>query len=397
VSAGLLLLLGLVIFFSARRVAELDEEVGVERNQLRGIVFGLEDALIAYDKEFRVTFFNPAAERLFGVKADRMAGHVFRSQDVDIPEYKLITQVIFPSLAPGMASKSPPGAYPQVVEISFVDPPLELRVVTSPISDGRGRVFGFMKIVRDRTREVFLVKSKNEFLTVASHQLRGPLTNINWALQTLGQDKGLSRESAGLVENAATASRELLSVIEDLLNITRIEEGHFGYNFAETDLVEFINRILGEATPQARRASVKLYFDRPKAPVSKILVDPQKLAIVFSNLLDNAIRYNVPNGEVVVKVDTVPDEPFLKVSVKDTGIGIPPKQVEKIFTKFFRADNALKFQTEGSGLGLYIAKNVVQAHGGQIWVESEMNRGTTFNFTLPTDPSLIPSHEAAIE
>jgi signal transduction histidine kinase len=129
----------------------------------------------------------------------------------------------------------------------------------------------------------------------------------------------------------------------------------------------------------------------------QVLIDPKQLSLVAANLLENAIRYNTENGEVTVKIDKVQDKPFVVISVKDTGIGVPPDAVGKLFTKFYRADNAVKSQTEGSGLGLYIARGIVLAHGGQIWAESELNRGTTISFTLPTDPALVPRHEASSE
>ncbi|RJQ29785.1 PAS domain-containing protein [Candidatus Parcubacteria bacterium] len=397
IQGAFLALVAFAVFFAAKETARLGQAGTVEHNELRGIIYGLDDALVAYDQDFKVLFFNPAAERLFHLKADTVLEDKLQARDVERPERKLLAQVIFPSLAPGMVTRSQVGAYPQIVDLSFTDPALELRVVTAPVDDGKGGILGFMKIIRNRTREVLLVKSKNEFLTVASHQLRGPLTNINWALQTLLGDKAMSEGSVEIVKNAATASQALLGIIEDLLNITRIEEGHFGYSFKQTDLIEFVEKILGEASPQARRATVKLYFDRPKEPLPKLMLDSQKLSLVFNNLLDNAIRYNVPNGEIIVKAERMKDQPFVVVSVKDTGIGVPPEGIGKIFTKFFRADNALKFQTEGSGLGLYIAKNIVQAHGGQMWAESEVNRGSTFFLTLPTDPTLIPPHEVVIE
>lgn len=392
---GLLALVAAVVFASSYRVARLNQSIAIEQSELRGIISSLEDALIAYDQNFNVLFFNPAAERLFKLEQEKVLAHRLEPQDIERPEWNLLAQAVFPSLAPGMVARSRAGVYPQVVDISFSDPVLELRVVTSPISDGRGGVLGFMKIVHDRTREALLIKSKSEFLTVASHQLRGPLTNISWALQTLSEDKTVSGESASLVESARTATRQLLMIIEDLLNVTKIEEGHFGYTFQPLNLVAFIEKVLEGALPQARRTGVALYLEKPNEPIPELSADPQKLSMVMSNLLDNAIRYNIPSGEVVVRAHRVPQQPFVEVAVKDSGIGIPQDQIGKIFSKFFRADNALKFQTEGSGLGLYIAKNIIQAHGGQMWAESEEKRGSVFRFTLPTDPTLIPSREAA--
>jgi signal transduction histidine kinase len=125
------------------------------------------------------------------------------------------------------------------------------------------------------------------------------------------------------------------------------------------------------------------------------MIDSKQLSIALVNILENAIRYNVQNGEVIVRVDPVPGKPFVRVSVKDTGIGIPSEAMAKLFKKFFRADNAVQSATEGSGLGLYIAKNIIQAHGGEIGAESELGRGTTMSFTLPTDPNLVPKRNVA--
>lgn len=392
-TAGLLVISGGGLSFFLYSLAKKNFDISVEKEELRNVVLTLEDATIIYDREFKVLFFNPAGEDLFNLKVGEVVGQVIKTQDVERPELQRLAQVIFPSLAPSITSRSKAGVYPQVVDLSFEEPDMELRVITTIISDVKGGILGFIKVIHDRTREQFLLRSKSEFVTVASHQLRGPVTNINWALESLVKDQSLSEESKVLVDNALMGGQQLLKIIEDLINIAKIEEGRFGYNFEPTDLVYFINNILAQVMPQARRASIKVYFDRPKDPLPQVLINPEKMTMVFYNFLDNGIRYNVQNGEVIVKVEQVPGEPFVQVSVKDTGIGIPSAEIKKIFGKFFRAENAMKFQTEGSGLGLYINKNIVLAHGGKIWAESEMNRGTTFFFTLPTSMEVIPERE----
>ena len=176
-----------------------------------------------------------------------------------------------------------------------------------------------------------------------------------------------------------------------------MEDGQFGYKFADTDISEFVAKVLGDIMPASQKAGIKIYFDRPTEALPHVFVDPARLALALTNLLENSIRYNVENGEVTVKVDKMQDKPYVVVSVKDSGIGIPPEAMEKLFNKFYRADNAIKRQTEGSGLGLYISKGIVNAHGGQIWAESELNRGTTISFALPTDPNLVPKNEVGAE
>lgn len=394
---ALVVVAGLIVFFYAVSLTRSNEAVKREQTQFEGIVLTLEDALIVYDQSFRILFFNRAAERVFNVRADAVLGGAVTPQDVQDPARRLLAQVIYPSLAPVMVNRSDPGAYPQVVEMSFDDPVLELRVITNAIVDHDGQPLGFMKMIRDRTRDVAILRSKNEFITVASHQLRTPITGINWALETLQGDKELGETNRVIVDSALEAGHQLLGIVEDLLMVSKIEEGRFGYHFASIDIIEFLNRILAAAIPQARSVGVQVYFDKPEGPLSPVVADHEKLTMVIENLLDNALRYNVKNGEIVVKVAPVEGDARIEVSVRDTGIGIGPQDIEKLFAKFYRGENALKFKTEGSGLGLYIAKNIVRAHGGKIWVESQLNRGTTFHFTLVTDMNLVPPKEVPLE
>jgi two-component system, OmpR family, sensor histidine kinase VicK len=398
VDAGLLAMALILVFGSIYRSASTDRDTSVERNELKSILASIGDALIVYEKDFRAIFFNPAAERLFKLQTKDVMNHVFSPQDVEKEGWKVLTQVIFPSLAPRVIPRTTENAMPQIVDISFTDPAFEFRVTTAPVTDDRGNTLAFLKIIRDRTAQISALKSRSEFITVASHQLRGPVTDINWALQTLASDATTIGETNKLiVDNAFAASQNLLRRIEDLLNIAKMEDGQFGYDFQDTDISNFVEMVLGDVLPAAKKTGVKIYFDRPATPLPRVAIDPKRLSLALVNVLENAIRYNVENGEVIVKVDAMPDKPFLVVSVKDTGIGIPPEAVQKLFTKFYRADNAVKAQTEGSGLGLFIAKSIVAAHGGDIWAESELNRGTTISFAIPTDPNLIPKREPGIE
>lgn len=397
IAGGLLLIVFVLVVITTYRAAQTDRDTKIERSELRSILGSLNDALIVYDENFHAIFFNPAAERLFKINVKNIMGHKFVPQDVEREGWRTLIQVIFPSLAPRVVARSKEGEYPQVVDVSFTDPPLEFRVTTAPINDENGRLLAFMKIIRDRTAQIIALRSRSEFVTIASHQLRGPVTDINWALDSLARSTELTPNNKLVVDNALAASQGLLRRIEDLLNISKMEEGQFGYAFEETNMADFVGKILADVLPAARKAGVKVYFDRPQGDLPRAVVDPKRLSLALTNLLENSIRYNVENGEVIVKVDAMPGKPFLDVSVKDTGIGIPPEAMEKLFTKFYRADNAMKSQTEGSGLGLYIARSIISAHGGEIWAESELNRGTTVHFTLPTDPNLVPRREVGAE
>ncbi|MDP3947423.1 MAG: ATP-binding protein [bacterium] len=397
VSIGLFLILGVLIFFTNLRLARSNLQIKVERNQMQSVIKTLHNGIIAYDPEFRILIFNPAAEVIFGIKPEEVVGKAFGPDKAQESRYRVLAQTIFSSLAPLAVTRSAAGEYPQVVDLSFDEPTLDLRVMTTKIIDPAGKLMGFMKIIENRSRELGMLRSKSEFITVAAHQLRTPLTAVDWALANSLKDKGLPQGVKDTLEIGKKASQKLLHIVNDLLDVSKIEEGRFGYRFENVEFLGYVENILGEASLIAKEYGVNIYFDRLADLSIAMYVDQAKLSVVFSNLLDNAIKYNVKGGSVTVKVERVKDSPYLLISVKDTGVGVPPEQVANLFKKFFRAENVTKFETEGTGLGLYIAKNIVIRHGGRIWAESTLNRGTTFFFTLPVDPKLIPPKEIGYE
>ena len=397
-NTGILISMGLLVFYHSVTAAKANSAQKTEEHRLNTIINNLHDGVIAYDENFKILVFNPAAEQIFNLRAGEVIGQSFTlkvRQDSSLRLKTLLT-ILFPALASMIVRRTELGVYPQVVDISFDEPSLELRVSTSRILDSEGKVLGFVKLVHDRTRELTLLRSKSEFITIASHQLRTPLTAANWAVEGLTKEP-LTTNQKDLLANITGAVNRLMKIVDDLLDVARIEEGRFGYTFQEIDLISFLEDALAQAKDVAAQYRVKLYFDKPRQETVKAIFDPQKLAMVVSNLLDNAVKYNIPNGEVILKVEKVPENPYVRVSVKDTGIGIPSEGMNKVFTKFFRAENAAKIAVEGTGLGLYIGRNIIRRHGGQIWVESTLNRGSVFYFTLPTNPTLVPAKEIVYE
>jgi signal transduction histidine kinase len=369
----------------------------LEHTELESFLNGVPDAFIAYDSDFRVVRFNKIAEQLFKLSASAVVGHVLSPRDAGEPGWQILAQTVFSSLAPRIVKVSQEGELPEIYDISFADQGLEFRVTTVVVPDSAGKPALFFKVISDRSGLISALRSKSEFVTVASHQLRGPMTDISWALQSLQGDPGLSDTSKLIVTNAVAAAQGLVGRIEDLLSVAKMEEGQMGYAFEEKDIVDFVGKVLAGVLPSAQKAGIKIYFDRPTEKLPLVMIDEKRLAIALTNFLENAIRYNVAQGEVVVRVEQVAGRPFVEVSIRDTGIGIPPEAIPSLFKKFFRAENAVASQTEGSGLGLYMAKGIVNAHGGEVWAESEVNRGTIMHFTLPTDPALVPRREAGTQ
>ena len=387
-----LLCIGFVVFFNNLRAASSNLSIAVQKSRLDNIISSIGDGLVVYDSNFKVLIFNKAAEEIFGLTQNQVMGHVVTIENIKDRDFKVLTQIIYPSLAPTVVRRSEQGVYPQVIDISFDDPRMELRVATSRLLDETGKVFGFLKVVRDRTREVELIKAKSDFITIAAHQLRTPLAAVGWVFETL-RGETLTDSQQEVVRMGSAASANLLKVVEDLLSVSKIEDGRFGYNFQNFDLVKFFSSLLTQAEAIAKQYNVNVYFDPGQETALEIYGDPTKLGMAVSNLLDNAIKYNTANGQVTVSLNRVKNKPYIQVNIKDTGVGIAPEDLKKLFGKFFRSSSALTKETTGSGLGLYITRNIIRRHGGEIGVESELNRGTTFYFTLPTDPALVPQKE----
>jgi signal transduction histidine kinase len=238
-----------------------------------------------------------------------------------------------------------------------------------------------LKLVKDTSRQASLLRAKGDFITVAAHQLRTPTTAINWAFENLKKDLSLPDTAKEMIVAGYQASQNLLKIVNDLLNVAQVEEGRFGYQLQESNLVEFLDKLLLEALPVAKQYGIALYFERPPEAKLMVSIDRAKLALVVSNLVDNAIKYNVPDGQIVVTL--AKKDNMAEVAVKDTGVGIAKEDLPQLFTKFFRSKTTAKLSIVGSGLGLYLAKNIITEHKGKIWVESVIDRGSTFYFTLP--------------
>lgn len=237
-------------------------------------------------------------------------------------------------------------------------------------------------ITRSFERLAEASRMKSEFINIVSHQLRSPLTNIKWTFEIL-TSKDLKVSTGKIeeyMENVKENIARMVELIDDLLIVSKIEQGSIPMRKKEFFLENLIKDLVERYKVFAEASHIELvYYSQEKIP--QVFTDPSLIKLVVENLIDNAIRYTKGPGKVELRL--VERNRKILFSIKDTGVGIPWKEQEYIFQKFFRAENALKERTRGSGLGLYVCKSIIDNLGGRIWFKSEENKGTTFYFVLP--------------
>lgn len=234
----------------------------------------------------------------------------------------------------------------------------------------------------ERLRKLDEVKSS--FISVVAHQLRTPLSGIKWTLNLLlnGDLGELTTEQKTFMFKAYESNDRMIGLVNDMLGADRVESGKMRYAFQPLQLQNVVDSVLFELLPQARARGLILKYAERSDALPKVYADPERIRAVFQNLLENAVKYSRANGAIEIRMAPV-GKGMVEVAIKDNGIGIPREQQKDIFSRFFRASNAIKAETEGSGLGLYIVKNIIERHDGDVWFESTEGNGVTFHFTLP--------------
>jgi len=256
----------------------------------------------------------------------------------------------------------------------------EAAVVISPILNEKAEAEYFLGIERDISKEKQIDRAKTEFVSLASHELRGPLTAINWYAEMMLDKKAeLPDRFRKNLKEIYKGGQRMTRLIEALLNVSRLELGTFAINPRPTDLAELSQKVLEGKARQMDEKDITLKKDI--AAVPKVKVDPVLMKIILDNLVDNSIKYNPVGGEITFTLSEKKDSVLF--SVRDTGCGIPKLQQSQIFKKLFRADNASAIDPSGHGLGLYIVKSILETAGGKIWFQSKENSGSTFYVSIP--------------
>lgn len=354
--------------------AKLEEGTDVvisEVAKLETVLSSMVEGVMVTDGKGRIVLMNPAIRKLFLVDSP--------------PEGKISLEVVRNTEVQNIVSTLLKGEQKLRTEEILVYLPEEkvLKVNGAIVMKDR-KIEGSVLVFHDITELRRLERIRQDFVANVSHELRTPISSIKGYSETLLEgaieDKDNAKDFISIIYKE---SNRLAKLIDDLLNLSKIESNGMKMVFLPVDVLSVINRIVSIIDKQAKLKSISIRIDALSG-LRKVLADETRLSQVILNLLDNAIKYTHENGVITITVLSR-DVKFIQVDVSDTGIGIPEKDLPRIFERFYRVDKARSRELGGTGLGLSIVKHIIHAHGGEVWVKSEPGKGSTFSFTIPKD------------
>lgn len=364
-----------------RPIRKLITDVEAERNKLSVALAGIADGVFVVSKEGKILLFNKACEDMLGTSfkdvkekdIDKLFHFFDAEESLSIKDFfstKHLTadQVI-------VSKKDIRIIGPSGKEV-FVD------LVSSGIAESDLVDLGAIITIHDVSKEKELEEMKLDFVSMAAHELRTPLTSIRGYLSVLQEEVGdkIGKEERSFLDKAFISSSQLAALVENLLSVSRIERGALKVQAESADWASIVKEVYVNFQNLAQEKNIKLSYT-PEDNLPPVLVDKFRISEVISNLVANSLQYTRSGGDV--EIITKKDKAGVLTQVKDTGQGIPESALPKLFTKFFRVSGVLEQGSKGTGLGLYISKSIIDMHGGKIWVESEMGKGSTFNFIVP--------------
>jgi len=346
------------------------KEAEEEKDKTQEIINSLADGLLVFDRENYLALINPRAEEFLNIKKGELIGK-------DVVDFSRFEQL--KNLATLIGKDIKEDLFRKELKLTgdFI-----LEISTVPLIAGKTKV-GTLIILHDVSREKIVERMKTEFVSISAHQLRTPLSAIKWTLRMLldGDLGKISEEQREFIGKTYISNERMINLINDLLNVTRIEEGRYLHKPFLSEIAPVLQFVINSYKEEFKKRLISIKFKKPKKKLPKVLLDIEKIKLAFQNIIDNAVKYTPANGKVVVSLENNDKE--IMVSVKDSGVGIPKERKGRVFSKFFRGANVIKMETDGSGLGLFIAKNIIESHGGKIWFKANKEKGTTFCFTVP--------------
>lgn len=371
-----------------KRLQEMTEELQISYNsiyqeQLKDavIIDSIGEGVIVTDEKGNISIVNQVAEELLAVKDTQLLNkNIFEFLTIEDQKENRLSVAKHPTMQAlsgtlktqqyGFVSNK---VNPKKVAVLMKSSPLILS----------GKIIGTVNVFHDITPEKEMEKAKDEFLSIAAHQLRTPLGTMRWHLERLLDGK-LGNVSCTIHEALLTLSKrnmQIIGLVNTLLDVSRIDQGKVQEHPEYIDAVEIIKTIVKQLDLDIKKHALTVKISVDADTITSVYLDHELFAQVIENLLSNAIKYNKPKGTIHITIKIY--KPIMEIQIQDSGIGIPPEDLTKIFEKFHRAENATLSHAEGTGLGLFIVKSYIDKWNGKIRFESTLGKGTTCYIQLP--------------
>ena len=344
-------------------------ELTAQRNQATAILESMSEGVVALDPQGRIILMNPAAAMLLGTARDRAMGR----QAEEVMRHPDMQELARATLQQHRRSTKD--------IVLFQPKERTLRLHGVPCQAGGLEGPSAILVIQDVTESHWYEQLRREFVANVSHELKSPLTAIRSLTETLLtggalEDQSKNRQFVGMIEEEAA---RLSRLIEDLLALSQIESKAMPLKLSLVELKPLAESVFASLEPAIKARGIAVAMECPDG--FAVRADPDRLQQVLFNLADNAIKYNKPGGRVTLSV--TPNGSWATLTVADTGIGIPDHDLPRLFERFYRVDKARSRELGGTGLGLSIVKHIVEAHGGSVSVDSQLDQSSRFSFTLP--------------
>lgn len=375
---------------------KIQEELIEERDIAKAIVASMGEGLLVLDTLGNIKLINPAAQVLLETSEKEAVGQqwaVFGKAYVGNREIDFEERSAVRSLKTGKVKITSIADDHYYVTRSGRKFPVV--AITAPLKRN-DKVAGIVKVFRDATKEKEIDRMKTEFISLASHQLRTPLSAIKWFVELITDTSfgTLNDKQQEFIKHIGNSTERMIDLVNSLLNISRIESGRIIVDPHPTNLLDLLKSVLTELKKKIELKKHRLIVStHPNLPL--IMVDAKLIRHVYVNLIDNAIKYTPEGGELRIIISRKDKEVISQIT--DNGYGIPAAEQSKLFQKFYRGANIVKYITEGSGLGLYLVKSIIESSGGKIWFKSEEGRGATFWFSIPIEGMKAKKGEVVLD
>lgn len=352
-----------------RVVEERTKELSQERSKLETIAQNMETGAILFDHNGKVAFANNTARKFIDF-------HDSSLENLLPKLYKIFAAYPIPDFV----NRCLEGNEDELKDVEMAQTSYEFKFQVL------SNETGYLIWIKDVTSEKLLERSKNELLAIASHQLRSPLTVVKGNTEMLLDESfgPLTDEQTKIIQQTAQSNENMITLINQMLDITKISQQGMSFNMVDVPVEEVLQQVVDDLQPYAETYKVTLSSSINKDSGQIIQADKTRLYQVFQNLIENAIKYSDPeSGNDIVYISSEVLDKKIVIKIKDVGIGIPASEQSKLFARFYRASNATKFVPDGSGLGLYIVKSIVELINGTVEFTSVEGEGTTFTINLP--------------